>query len=100
MAFDKNNSNPSKFSKLWNLEWCNYNIGFRKMEIWKIELMKTILLIILISILILVFIIYLKHFRQLRPKEEGFEFVYVENNGSVRELDNGEMEYLKEKLQH
>ena len=62
--------------------------------------MKTILLIILISILILVFIIYLKHFRQLRPKEEGFEFVYVENNGSVRELDNGEMEYLKEKLQH
>jgi hypothetical protein len=60
--------------------------------------MKTILLIILISILILVFIIYLKHFRQLRPKEEGFEFVYVENNGNVRELDNGEMEYLKEKF--
>lgn len=60
--------------------------------------MKTILLIILISFFLVIFIIYLKYFRPLRPKEEGFEFVYVENNGNVRELDNEEMEYLKEKF--
>lgn len=31
----------------------------------------------------------------LRPKEPGFEFVYVENDGSARELDEEEQEYLK-----
>jgi hypothetical protein len=60
--------------------------------------MKTILLIILVSISFIVFIIYFKYFRRLRPKENGFEFVYVENNGNVRELDNEEMKYLKEKF--
>ena len=60
--------------------------------------MKTILLLILISILIIILRIYLKYFRPLKPTEEGFEFVYVENNGNVRELDDGEMEYLKDKF--
>ena len=44
-------------------------------------------------------IIYFKYFRPLRPKENGFEFVYVENNGNIRELKNEEIEYLKEKFQ-
>ena len=60
--------------------------------------MKIIPLIILISILIVVFIIYFKYFRRLRPKENGFEFVYVENNGRVRELKDEEIEYLKEEF--
>lgn len=60
--------------------------------------MKIIPLIILISILIVVFIIYFKYFRRLRHKENGFEFVYVENNGTVRELKNEEIEYLKEEF--
>jgi len=60
--------------------------------------MKLILLIFLMSILIVVFIIYFKYFRRLRPKENGFEFVYVENNGNFRELKNEEIEYLKEEF--
>jgi hypothetical protein len=60
--------------------------------------MKIIILIIFISILIIVLIIYLKYFRALRPTENGFEFVYVEDNGTVRELDNEEVEYLKEEF--
>ncbi len=60
--------------------------------------MKIILLIILMSILIVVFIIYFKYYRRLRPKENGFEFVYVEKNGNVRELKNEEKEYLKEEF--
>ena len=60
--------------------------------------MKTILLITLMSILIVIFLVYFKYFRTLRPKEDGFEFVYVDNNGEVRELDKEEMDYLKEQF--
>jgi len=60
--------------------------------------MKTILIIILIIIVISIFIIYIKYFRPLRPKESGFEYVYVEQNGTVRELDKEEIEYLNEKF--
>ncbi|RNC88526.1 MAG: hypothetical protein ED555_12870 [Allomuricauda sp.] len=31
----------------------------------------------------------------LRAKDKKFEFVYVENDGTVRELDEGEIEYLQ-----
>jgi hypothetical protein len=58
--------------------------------------MGTIFIIILIIIVIAIFIIYMKYFRALRPKENGFEFVYVEENGKVRELHNEEVEYLSE----
>ena len=60
--------------------------------------MGTNLIIILIIIVIAIFIIYIKYFRLLRPKESGFEFVYVEQNGIVRELDKEEIEYLNEKF--
>ena len=32
--------------------------------------------------------------RSRRPKEEGFQFVYVNEDGSVRELSQDEREYL------
>ena len=31
----------------------------------------------------------------LNPKKEEFEYVYVEKDGTVRELDNEEIEYLQ-----
>ena len=62
------------------------------------KLMNTIIVILLILIIVIVFIIYLKYFRPLRPKEQGFQFVYVEKNGSVRELNDDEMQYLKEEF--
>ena len=60
--------------------------------------MKAILLITSVIFLVIVFIIYLKYFRSLRPKEKGFEFVYINENGNVRELFNDEIEYLKEEF--
>lgn len=42
--------------------------------------------------------VYLRHFVPLRPQEEGFEYVHVEEDGSVRELDDREKEYLKADL--
>lgn len=50
---------------------------------------------IAIVVLILFLYFYIKYFRPLRPKEAGFEYVYVEDTGIVRELDNEEIEYLK-----
>ncbi|WP_298311840.1 hypothetical protein [uncultured Aquimarina sp.] len=35
----------------------------------------------------------------METKKEEFEFVYVENNGTVRELDYEEIEYLQTKFQ-
>ncbi len=35
----------------------------------------------------------------METKKEEFEFVYVENNGTVRELDNEEIEYLQTEFQ-
>ena len=40
-------------------------------------------------------VIYLRYFVPLRPKESGFEYVHVELDGTVRELDEEEKEYLK-----
>ena len=39
--------------------------------------------------------IYLRYFIPLRPKEPGFEYVYVNENGTVSELDDEDVEYLK-----
>ena len=58
----------------------------------------TINYIIYIIIGIVVFttlIIYLKYFIPLRPKESGFEYVFVEEDGTVSELDKEDVEYLK-----
>ena len=44
----------------------------------------------------LVLIIYLRHFVPLRRKENGFHFVHVDEDKTVRELDDGEKEYLTE----
>ena len=37
---------------------------------------------------------FLKNFIPLRPKEDGFEYVYIEEDGHARELYNDEIEYL------
>ena len=49
-------------------------------------------------IILLIVIIYLRYFIPLRPKENGTEYVYVNNDGTVRELFNHEIEYLNEKF--
>ena len=41
---------------------------------------------------------YLKYFVPLRRKEPGFEYVYVKDDGSVRELDKSEEVYLREEF--
>lgn len=57
--------------------------------------------IILFFVFITVFIItkfYFRHIYALRSKGKSFEFVYVENDGVVRELDEEERAYLSEKF--
>ena len=44
---------------------------------------------------ITILVVYLRHFVPLRPKENGFEFVHVELDGTVRELNEEEKEYLR-----
>jgi hypothetical protein len=39
--------------------------------------------------------IYLRHFIPWRPEESGFEFVYVNEDGTVIELNDEDVEYLK-----
>lgn len=39
--------------------------------------------------------VYLRYFFPLRSKEPGFEYVYVNEDGTVRELEEVEVEYLK-----
>ena len=51
------------------------------------------LLVIIVSAVVFY---YLKYFVPLRRKEPGFEYVYVEDDGSVRELDTTEEVYLSE----
>lgn len=41
------------------------------------------------------FIFYLKYFIPLRPEELGFEYVYVNEDGTVSELNEEDVEYLK-----
>jgi len=60
-------------------------------------MMKTILLFSVLIILTLW--IYFKYFLPLRPKEDGFEYVYVENDGTIRELNKEEQKYLSEKFE-
>lgn len=59
--------------------------------------MKTILIIIL-TIILIAFIVYLKYFRAIKPKENRFKFVQFEENGKIRELYAEEIEYLSEKF--
>ena len=54
-----------------------------------------ILIAILIAIVIFFGLFYLFISFPLRPKEPGFEYVYVEDDGTVRELYDDEIEYLK-----
>ena len=58
----------------------------------------TILYFILAIIVIVGLFVYLKHFFPLRPKEPGFEYVYVNEDGTVSELDEENIEYLKTKF--
>lgn len=53
-------------------------------------------IVLLIALLILSY--YLRHLVPLRPKENGFEYVFVENDGTVRELDKEDQEYLLEEF--
>ena len=47
------------------------------------------------ALLLTLFILYLRHFLPLRRKEKGFEYVYVKEDGTVRELSEDEQVYLK-----
>lgn len=58
----------------------------------------TILYFILAIIVIVGLFVYLKYFVPLRPKEDGFEYVYVNEDGTVSELDKEDIEYLKTKF--
>lgn len=54
------------------------------------------ILYLLIGILVAVgLFFYLRYFIPLRPKESGFEYVYVNEDGTVSELDDEDVEYLK-----
>lgn len=53
----------------------------------------TLASIILIT-LIIGAIIYIKYYFPLRPRENGFDFVYIEIDGTVRELHSDEQDYL------
>jgi len=47
-------------------------------------------------IVLIILSVYLLHFVPLRKAEDGFEYVHVEENGTVRELSRVETGYLKE----
>jgi hypothetical protein len=55
----------------------------------------TIIYIILGIIITIGLTVYLKYFIPLRPKDPGFEYVYVNEDGTVSELEEEEVEYLK-----
>jgi hypothetical protein len=61
-----------------------------------------IALYIVSTLIILYFLqylyLYIKYDFPLRPKEDGFTYVYVEIDGSVRELNEIEREYLSQKF--
>ena len=59
--------------------------------------MSLIIVTVILSIIILCCLsYYLKYFVPLRGKESGFKYVHVENDGSVRELNEDEKKYLTE----
>ena len=41
------------------------------------------------------FLVFLFRLRPRRPKEPGFEYVYIDNDGNARELEADEQEYLQ-----
>ena len=55
----------------------------------------TILYFIIGLIVIAGLFVYLRYFIPLRPKESGFEYVYVNEDGTVSELAEEDIEYLK-----
>ena len=55
----------------------------------------TLLYIIIGVILTVGFFFYLRDFVPLRPKEPGFEYVYVNEDGTVSELNDEDVGYLK-----
>lgn len=57
------------------------------------------ILYLIFGILVAVgFIFYLRYFVPLRQKESGFEYVYVNEDGTVSELNDEDVEYLKAKF--
>lgn len=56
----------------------------------------TIFLWILSIIILIILSVYLLYFVPLRKTVDGFEYVHVEENGTVRELTRQEKGYLKE----
>jgi hypothetical protein len=56
---------------------------------------SNIVICTLIFVVIVAIFIYLKYFIPLRPKEIRFEYVYVKEDGTVNDLDEKEVEYLK-----
>ena len=62
------------------------------------NMLKTIILLFVLILIISIVWIYITFLFPLRPKEDGFEFVYIENDGTVRELDEEEQKYLSEKF--
>ena len=55
----------------------------------------TILYFIIGIIVFVGLFVYLRYFVPLRPKESGLEYVYVNEDGTVSELDEEDIEYLK-----
>jgi len=52
--------------------------------------------VIFIGIVVAALFYYLRFFVPIRGKEKGFEYVYVEIDGTVHELNKEEEAYLKE----
>jgi len=55
-------------------------------------------LIIIVLILGCGGFLYVRHFLSLRPKENGFDFVLVKDDGTVWELDKKDQDYLQEEF--
>lgn len=55
----------------------------------------TVLYIILGILVTAGLLVYLRYFIPLRPSELGFEYVYVNEDGTVSELSDEDVEYLK-----
>jgi hypothetical protein len=53
---------------------------------------------IIFAYLLFSLVLYAKYDFPLRPKENGFTYVYIEDDGSVRELIEDEKNYLSKKV--
>ncbi|NVK65664.1 MAG: hypothetical protein HWE22_13815 [Flavobacteriales bacterium] len=56
------------------------------------------ILIIGLILIGLIGFIYVRNFMSLRPKDDGFEYVLVKDDGSVWELEQEDQEYLTEEF--